>query len=154
MQQDLNQIYESNYLYVRDTMLIIHFIGLAMGLGTSFTHIFLSKALLKLSPDEKIKFSRQTKDLSVMGAIGTILLLISGIYLIIPYWPALKHMHLLIAKLILFLFLVILILFINLNAKRNLNKGIEESSKGIKVMGKMTFLLGVIIVILAVMIFH
>lgn len=135
-------------------MLIIHFIGLAMGLGTSFAHIFLSKTLLKLSPDEGIRFQRQTKGLSLMGGIGTILLLISGIYLIIPFWPVLKHMPLLITKLILFLFLVVLILLINLNAKRNLNEEIERSSKGVKIMGKMAFMIGVIIVILAVMVFH
>lgn len=139
---------------MRDTMLTVHFIGLAMGLGTSFVHLFLSKALLKLSPDEKIKFRRQTKGLSLMGGIGTILLLISGIYLIIPFVPVLKDMPLLIIKLVLFILLVVLILLINLNANRNLNEGVEESFKGIKVMGKMIFLIGVMIVILAVMVFH
>lgn len=139
---------------MRDTMLIIHFIGLVMGLGTSFAHLFFSKALLKLSPAEKIKFKRQTKGLSLMGGIGTLLLLISGIYLIIPFWPAIQYMPLLITKLILFVLLIVLILLINLRAKSNLKEGIEESSKWINVMGKMALMIGVIIVILAVMIFH
>lgn len=90
-------------------MLITHFIGLAMGLGVSFAHLFFSKTLLKISPEEVTKFQNQIKGLSLMGEIGTLLLLISGIYLIIPFWPAIGYMPLLITKLILFLFLVVLI---------------------------------------------
>ena len=33
---------------MRETMLILHLIGLAMGLGTSFAHVFLGNTLSKL----------------------------------------------------------------------------------------------------------
>src|SRR5690554_7704027 len=75
---------------MRDTMLILHFIGLAMGLGTAFAHAFLGFASSKLSKDEAIKLKSNTKILGRMGSIGLILLLVSGVYLILPFWNALR----------------------------------------------------------------
>lgn len=139
---------------MRDTMLILHFIGLAMGLGTSFAHAFLGKTVSKLEQSEAAKFRRQIEILSQMGTIGTILLLVSGIYLILPYWPAILELPLLILKLVLFLILVILILIINQSAKKNLKNDTESNLKRIEIMGKLTLLLGILIVIVAVFIFH
>lgn len=135
-------------------MLILHFIGLAMGLGTSFAHAFLGKTVSKLEQSEAAKFRLQIKVLSQMGTIGTILLLVSGIYLILPYWPIITSLPLLILKLTLFLILVILILLINQVAKKNSKKVTEENLKGIELMGKLALIIGIVIVMLAVNVFH
>lgn len=139
---------------MRDTMLIIHFIGLTMGLGTSFAHAFFGKALSKMDRTEAKKFEHQIKALSQMGLGGTLLLLISGIYLIIPFWGAILLLPLLIFKLVLFLILVILILLINIGAKKDLKNDTEENAKRIGIMGKLALLIGVAIIIVAVSIFH
>ena len=139
---------------MRDTMLILHFIGLAMGLGTSFTHAFLGASISKLKSSEAKKFRLQIKALSQMGYIGTILLLISGIFLLIPFWPVLTSLPLLIIKLVLFIILVILILLINLGASKNLKNDTEDHVKQIELMGKFALVIGVVIVILAVNVFH
>ena len=133
-------------------MLILHFIGLTMGLGTSFTHAFLGIAIAKMGNSEAKKFRLQIKALSLMGTIGTILLLISGIFLMLPYWAVLASLPLLIIKLVLFLILVILILLINQGASKNSDT--EESLKKVGIMGKLALLTGVAIVILAVNVFH
>ncbi len=138
---------------MRDTMLVLHFIGLTMGLGTSFAHAFLGKTLSKLERSEAAKFRNQIKALSQMGAVGTILLLVSGIFLILPYWPAITKMPLLILKLVLFVVLVILILLINQGAKMN-SENDSGNFKRIEIIGKLAMLVGVVIVILAVTIFH
>ena len=135
-------------------MLAFHFIGLAMGMGTSFAHAFLGKAISKLESSEAAKFRLQIKGLSQMGAVGTILLLVSGIYLILPYWSALSVLPLLVLKLVLFVILVILILLINQGASKNLKNKIEGNLKRIEIMGKLTLLISVVIVILAVNVFH
>lgn len=139
---------------MRDTMLIIHFIGLAMGVGTSFAHAFLGNTISKLEPSEATKFNLQTKGLSQMGATGTILLILSGIYLIIPYWPTITSNPLLIVKLVLFLILVILILLINKGASTNAKNNTQNNLKQIEIMGKFVLLISVVIVIIAVNIFH
>ena len=135
-------------------MLVLHFIGLAMGLGTSFAHAFFGKTVSKMERGEAAKFRLQTKALSQMGAVGTILLLVSGIYLLLPFWAALSVLPLLILKLVLFVILVILILLINQGASKNVKYETEGSLKRIEIMGKFALLIGVVIVILAVNIFH
>ena len=71
---------------MKDAMLIIHFIGLAMGLGTSFAHAFLGKTISKLEQSEAAKFRSQIMVLSQMGYTGALFLIVSGIYLLVPYW--------------------------------------------------------------------
>ena len=66
---------------MRETMLIFHFIGLAMGLGTSFAFIFLGKASAKMEESESQKFTLNTLALGRMGHIGLTVLVISGLFL-------------------------------------------------------------------------
>jgi uncharacterized membrane protein len=139
---------------MRETALILHFIGLTMGLGTSFAHAFLDRIISKMDKEEAIKFRLQAMTLSRMGYIGIALLIISGVYLILPYWPTLPSNPLLILKLVLVLILVILILLIGRGAKEAFKGNAEKNLKKIEPMGKLTLLIGIVIVALAVFIFR
>lgn len=139
---------------MKETMLILHFIGLAMGVGTSFAHMFLGNTLSKLTLAEAETFRTQTKGLSLMGTVGTVVLLCSGIYLIIPYWPVILTLPLLIAKLVLFVVLVVLIILINLGARNNYQNQDLATLKRIELLGKISMVIGVAIVILAVNVFN
>ena len=98
---------------MKTIMLVIHFIGLAMGIGTGIGHIFLGMATSKMEKNEAIKFTLNAFALSKMGTIGIIFLILSGIFLIIPYWPTITAFPYLIVKLCLVGLLVIIILIIN-----------------------------------------
>lgn len=135
-------------------MLILHFIGLAMGLGTSFAHAFLGKAMSKLEPSEAKKFRHQLMALSSMGTIGIILLVVSGIYLIIPYRSIILTNTLLLTKLILVVILIVLIALIGRDAKKASKEDIEGNAKRVGYMGKLTLLISITIVIVAVLVFH
>lgn len=139
---------------MRDFMLALHFIGLAMGLGTSFAHALFGPKTAKLERSEILKFDNLTSGLSTMGQVGTILLLVSGIYLIIPYWPAITFMPLLILKLILFVILLILIFMINYLAKKNIAVESERAKRSIELCGKLSLFISVLIVFVAVNVFH
>lgn len=135
-------------------MLILHFIGLTMGLGTSFAHAFLGIATAKMSAEEIIKFRLHTMVLSKMGNIGIILLVISGLYLLVPYWEMIPTSPLLIAKLLLVVVLVILITLINQATKRANQSNAASELKKMETFGKLTLIIGLLIVIIAVNIFH
>ncbi|MEO9022892.1 MAG: hypothetical protein ABI237_10770 [Ginsengibacter sp.] len=139
---------------MRDTMLMLHFIGLAMGLGTSFAHAFLGKTISKMERSEAKKFKHQIMALSQMGYVGIFLLITSGIYLIVPYWSAITTYPLLIIKLILVFILVFLIVLIGKGARKDYKSDTEENSKRIGLMGKFTLIIGITIIILAINIFH
>jgi len=139
---------------MRETMLIFHFIGLAMGLGTGFAHAFLGSITSKMTAEEATKLRLQSLVLSKMGNIGIVLLLISGLYLATPYWATLTSLPLLITKLALVFILIILIILINLAGKKAINGDAEAQFKKMEVLGKMTLVVALAIVIVAVNVFH
>jgi uncharacterized membrane protein len=139
---------------MRELMLMLHFIGLTMGLGTGFAHAFLGSITGKMTVDEAIKFRLHSLVLSKMGHIGITLLLVSGFYLITPYWKVLSSMSLLIAKLSLVAVLILLISLIGIAAKKAKQGDPEVQLKKMELLGKFTLLVGIAIVILAVKVFR
>lgn len=139
---------------MREAMLILHFIGLAMGLGTSFAHAFLGIATAKMTQEEVVRFRVHSLVLGNMGNIGIVLLVVSGLYLITPYWPVLTSMPLLMAKLALVLILIILIFAINRLTGKARAGAAERQLKKMEKLGKMTLLIALAIVVLAVLVFH
>jgi len=139
---------------MREVMLIVHFIGLAMGLGTSLAYMFLGIASSKMEEQEGQNFRLKTFALSRMGHIGLALLIISGGYLITPYWSILSAMPLLIVKLVLVLVLAALIGVISSYARKAKKGDAQSHFKKIETLGKLSVLTALIIVVLAVYIFH
>lgn len=139
---------------MRDVMLIVHFIGLAMGLGTSIALMFLGIASSKMEEKEAQTFRLNTFALTKMGNIGIVLLIISGGYLMTPYWTILFATPLLIAKLVLVLALAAFIGIIGSFAKKAKKGDAEKFLKKIEPLGKLALLTALTIVVLAVFIFH
>lgn len=140
---------------MRDIMLILHFIGLAMGVGTAFAHAFLGAASSKMSSEEATKFNLNTLALSRMGNIGLILLIISGIYLLLPYWNSLLSLPYLMLKLVLVVVLTILIAMISLLGQKALKSHQPEIQfKKMELLGKIALTVSIAIVIVAVRVFH
>lgn len=139
---------------MKDVMLITHFIGLALGLGTSFAFMFLGMASSKMEKAEAQKFLINSFALSKMGNIGLILLFISGGYLMTPYWSVLTHVPLLMVKLTLFLVLGGLIGYISALVKKAKQGDTEVYLQKISMLGKFAMLTGLTIVVLAVLVFH
>jgi hypothetical protein len=64
---------------MQDFFLIIHFIGLAMGVGTSFAMMRLGIATKDLAPAERGQFFRRALAVAKNGSIGLGLLIASGL---------------------------------------------------------------------------
>ena len=82
-----------------------------------------------------------------------ILLIISGIFLMAPYWDSLFSTPLLLAKLSLVLVLVILLIFIEINIHKAKKTQGKEGLKPIEKVAKFTTPIAVLIVVLAVLVF-
>ena len=137
---------------MREVMLIVHLLGLVLGVGTSFAFLFLGMRTSKLDSAEAPKFAINTLYLGTMGHIGLTMLIISGGYLMTPYWGLLSSKPLLIAKLSLVVVLTIFIIIMGVAAKKA-KKGDLTVLKKIRKMGPFTLLISVAIVILAVLVF-
>jgi hypothetical protein len=62
-----------------DVLLMLHFIGLAMGVGTSFAMLTLGSTARRLPPEERGVFFGRIGGLAKNGSIGFLLLIASGI---------------------------------------------------------------------------
>ena len=138
---------------MRDVMLMVHFIGLAMGLGTSFAMMFLGIAASKMELEERADFMIKASYVTKMGHIGLLLLFLSGGYMMSPYWSQLQTMPTLITKLALFVVLGGLIGVMTSKLKKA-KAGDMSQLLAIKKMGPITLLTSVAIVVLAVLTFH
>jgi len=70
-----------------DFVLALHFVGLALGLGTGFAMLVLGRAAAGLDPPERGKFMMRASVLSKNGAIGLLLLVTTGPWLLFGKWP-------------------------------------------------------------------
>ena len=131
---------------MREAMLIVHLLGLVMGLGTSFAFMFLGIAGSKMEKEESKRFALNTFALSTMGHIGITMLIISGLYLMTPFWTTLNTRPLLIAKLILVLVLTACIILLSIYSNQAKKGNTESNLKKIAALGKVSFLSGIAIV--------
>ena len=138
---------------MRTAMLIVHFLGLAMGVGTSFGFMFLGIAGSKMEKEEGKKFALNSFAMTTMGHIGLVMLIVSGLYLITPFWGSLASMPLLIAKLALVLTLTVAVSFATVYSKRAKKGDTESNLKKVAALGRVTLISGITIVVLAVLIF-
>ena len=139
---------------MRDFLLILHFIGLAMGLGTSFAHMFLGIASSKMPKEEGRSFLVKCLAIDKMGMIGLGLLIISGLGLMMPYVPTMGKMPLFHAKLTLVVILTLLIMKLMSLSKKARSGQVEETLPKMEKLGKMTLPIALAIVVLAVLTFH
>lgn len=70
------------------SILFLHFIGLALGVGTSFAMLTLGAAARDLAPEERGKFMMRVSALRKNGSYGLALLLLSGIAMLVLRGPA------------------------------------------------------------------
>lgn len=139
---------------MREVLLIIHFIGLAMAMGIGFANFVLGGVASKLEPAERGNFMAKIAGLAPVGQIGLGLLILSGLGLMTPYWKSIGQMPTLILKLSCVILLVICVITIlSLVAKMKREKNPALMGK-IKAIGMLNFVLGITIVILAVLTFR
>ncbi|MFT6814726.1 MAG: putative membrane protein [Sphingobacteriales bacterium] len=139
---------------MREAMLIVHFIGLAMGAGTAIGFQFLGIASSRMEKKEGQNFMVKALYLGKMGSIGLVLLVVSGLYLMTPYWSTLGQNHTLMTKLVLVVILGALIGIISAKGKKAALGDAEMHLEKIGKIGKLALLTVITIIILAVLTFH
>lgn len=139
---------------MRIAMLMVHFLGLAMGLGTSFGFFFLGRAGSKMKKEEGKQFAINSFAMGRMGHIGLAMLIVSGFYLITPFWSSLASRPLLIAKLFLVLTLTTSVILAGIYTRQAKKGTAERYLKKIKNLGRLSLLSGIAIVVLAVLVFR
>jgi uncharacterized membrane protein len=140
-----------------DTLLVLHFIGLALGVGTSFSMMALGIATGDMPQGERTSFMLRAMALSRNGSIGLLLLILSGLGMLLVKGPAAMlalgggTFH---AKLGLVVVLIGLFGYMQVLTKRARQAGGGPAMAKLPQVGRIMLLVGLAIVVLAVLSFH
>ena len=137
-------------------LLVLHFVGLAMGLSVSFANIVMSGLIAKSAPAERGVLARFPPLMSRLGNYGLGLLWLSGLGLVQFKWGGFGNIgsmpwqfH---AKLTLVIILSALVGFLQAQLRR-LAPGDTAGMARLQMFGKLAFVTALAIVVFAVLAF-
>jgi hypothetical protein len=139
---------------MKETMFVFHLLGLILSMGAGLVSFFLKPAIKKLEPEERVKFVLKLRILGKMGVVGLTFLVLSGGYLMTPYWKVLSERPAIIAKLSLVLVLIVLTIIMDLKWKGALKNNGGPDLMALPKLGMIALPVGIMILILAVISFH
>jgi hypothetical protein len=136
-----------------NTLVILHFIGLTMGLSTGFSNMVLAGLMAKAAPAEKAVLARFPPAMSRIGAIGLALLWASGLAIVKTRYGSFSILpQTFIIKLAAVVLLTLCVIYIHVLQGR-VNKGDTAAMAQIQTVGRITGPLALIAIIFAVITF-
>ena len=139
---------------MRELVLIIHILSLILSLGSMATFIIIRKDISRVSGCESNFALITIRKFLNIAYIGMFFMVLSGSYLIIPFWSAIGTMplvHIKITAVVLWLFILILL---GISLKRIKPESYLSNDVKIGLLSFLSVLLGLIVVALAIFAFE
>ncbi len=139
---------------MRELILIIHILSLILSLGSMTTFIIIRKDISRVSGCESNFALITIRKFLNIAYIGMFFMVLSGLYLIIPFWSAIGTMplvHIKITAVVLWLFILILL---GVSLKRIKPETYLSNDVKIGLLSFLSVLLGLIVVALAIFAFE
>ncbi|MEO6222069.1 MAG: hypothetical protein ABIP90_02390 [Vicinamibacterales bacterium] len=140
-----------------DLWLILHFIGVALGVGTSFALLTLGLSTSDMAPAERAAFMRRASVVGVNGSIGLLLLITSGVGLLLTRgvqevmaWGG-PMFHI---KLMLVVILIGVFGYLQVLVRKSRSADGAAAAARIPLISRIMLLLGVSVIVFAVLAFH
>lgn len=134
-------------------LLMLHFLGLAMGLSTGFANMVMAGLIAKAAPDEKAVLSRFAPAMSKIGVIGLALLWITGLAIVFTRYGGFSVLpRTFLVKFAAVVLLTLAVAYINVLMPRA-QRGDEAAMARIQTLGKLTAPLAIIAIVFAVITF-
>jgi hypothetical protein len=138
---------------VNQVLLILHLLGLAMGLAVPFSNMVLTRLVAKASPPEREVLARVPPAMSRVGDVGLALLWVSGILLVFTKWGGFGvfpwQFH---VKMTAVVILTGLVGYIH-TLMRQARMGDMAAAARIPAIGRLAFIAGITAVVFAVLTF-
>ena len=135
------------------TLMVVHFLGLALGLSTGFANMVMAGLIDKAAPAEKAVLGRFPPAMARVGAIGLVLLWASGISIVMTRYGTFAILpRPFIVKLTAVVLLTLIVAYIHILMPRA-QQGDAAAMARIRVLGMITGPLAIIAIIFAVITF-
>lgn len=138
---------------MREIMLIIHFLGMILAIGPIAVIVFSRMATSKMEQESTTGFMHGLFRLNTVAHIGITLALLSGGYLMTPFWNILGSMPFLIAKLGLYVVLLFTLSMISVASRKARENQPGYSIRKTLNWARVSFVVGLVIVVLAAVVF-
>jgi len=139
---------------INQAVLVLHFLGLALGLSVPFSNMVMAGLIARAAPPEKAVLGRFPPAMSRVGKIGLVLLWVTGPILLYNKWGGFAAMpwtfH---AKLTAVVLLTLTVGYIHLLETR-MRKGDASAALRIEAVGKFALMCALIAVVFAVLTFN
>jgi hypothetical protein len=134
-------------------LMVVHFLGLALGFSTGFANMVMAGVMAKAAPHERAVLARFSPAMSRVGAVGLLALWASGIAIVLTRYGGFAILpRPFIIKLAAVVLLTLVVIYIHVLQHR-VQQGDASAVTRIQLMGKLTGPLAVIAVIFAVITF-
>jgi hypothetical protein len=134
-------------------LMVIHFLGLAMGLSTGFANMVMAGLITKAAPNEKAVLSRFPPAMSRIGALGLAMLWGSGLAIVYTRYGTFSILpRPFVVKLAAVVLLTLAVIYINVLMPRA-QRGDAAAQARIQTLGKLTGPLAIVAIIFAVITF-
>jgi len=135
------------------TLMVLHFLGLALGLSTGFANMVMAGLIAKAAPPDKAVLGRFPPAMAKVGAIGLALLWISGLAIVRTRYGGFSVLpRTFIVKFAAVVLLTIIVGYIHVLMPRA-QRGDAAAAARIQLLGKITGPLAIIAIIFAVITF-
>ena len=135
------------------TLMVVHFLGLALGLSTGFANMVMAGLIAKAAPQEKPVLGRFPPAMARVGAIGLAMLWASGIAIVLTRYGTFAILpRPFIVKLTAVVLLTLIVGYIHVLMPRA-QRGDAAAMARIQLLGKITGPLAIIAIIFAVITF-
>ena len=135
------------------TLMVVHFLGLAVGLSTGFANMVMAGLISKAAPPERAVLGRFPPAMARVGAIGLAMLWASGIAIVLTRYGTFAILpRPFIVKLAAVVLLTLIVGYIHVLMPRA-QRGDAAAMARIQLLGKITGPLAIIAIIFAVITF-
>lgn len=135
-------------------MLIFHFLGLVMSLGSMITFLVMRRSCSKVSSFESEYLLQNVRRFLRMSHIGLGIMFVTGGYLMTPYWGTLAQMPLLHIKFTIFLLWYGTLIALSIYTKKAVKSQIKLCDPRIGFLSMISVVFGISAVVMAVSQFH
>jgi hypothetical protein len=135
-------------------MLIFHFLGLALSLGSMITFLVMRRSCSKVTVSESDHLLQNTKSVLRLSHIGLGIMFITGGALMTPYWANLAHMPFLHIKFTIFILWYATLVALSIYTRKARKSELKLCNPRIGFLSYISILFGLLAISMGVMQFQ
>lgn len=139
---------------MRTPMLIFHFLGLALSLGSMITFLIMRRSCSKITHSESEHLLQNSKSVLRLSHIGLGIMFITGGALMTPYWSTLASMPFMHIKLSVFVLWYATLIMLSIYTKKARRSELKLCNPRIGFLSYVSILFGLIAISMGVLQFN